>query len=293
MEFIGYCRVSSKGQEDGTSLKTQEEWIRNYAKYASNAEVVDVVADVETGSKLERSNLWVALRRLVCKYCPVQPLPKKGKDRKKGLDLKEAIEAPCPCGKKEGLDGMIAYDLDRLGRDAQDLLYLGFDFFAKRNKQLVIINGQGKCDTTSPSGKLNFLIFAGIAQYQREVLLEKLEKGQKYRASSGEYACGRPPYGFRRFAKGMLEEVESEQHVLKIIKRMNELEISAVDIARYLNRCGYRKRSLRGKPAQPWDRRGVLSILNQNQIRDWMAAGKTYNYVNYALPESSAAHAER
>src|SRR5215216_4460127 len=59
-----YCRVSTAGQEENSSLGTQEEWCRRFAA-EQGWDVLGVFRDVHTGSELfERPGL-TALRELI------------------------------------------------------------------------------------------------------------------------------------------------------------------------------------------------------------------------------------
>lgn len=282
LDLLGYCRVSSHSQEDGTSLETQEQSIRAYA-LANRWNVAEVKCDVETGSKIDRIEFWRMLRLLICKTCPI---PAAGK--LKGKDLYYALEAPCGCKYPKGYDGIVAYDLDRIGRDARDLLWLGFDFLNRRNKSLIVINGLGKCDTTSPQGRLMFGQFAIMAQFFRESTLQRTDVGRKARANEGKYACGRPPYGLQRTGKNTLTVVEPEMKVVHMIEYMTDQGWRAALVAEALNRMGLVRRNGKG-----WDKRSIIAVLNYKAIREWYFGGQNYNYVKFKDIASEVLEVER
>src|SRR5260370_29310477 len=69
--------------------------------------------------------------------------------------------AACLKALREG-DTLVVWKLDRLGRDLRHLVNTEHD-----------LTGRGaRIDTTSPSGKLVFGIFAALAAFERELIVE-------------------------------------------------------------------------------------------------------------------------
>lgn len=67
-------------------------------------------------------------------------------------------------------DVLVAYKLDRLGRNLKHLVNTVHEL-TERGVGLKILAGQGaSLDTTSPSGKLVFGIFAALAEFERELI---------------------------------------------------------------------------------------------------------------------------
>src|SRR3982751_1165192 len=68
-------------------------------------------------------------------------------------------------------DVLVAWKLDRLGRDLRHLVNLVQEL-AERGAGLQVLTGQGAAiDTTTPAGKLAFGIFAAIAEFERELIV--------------------------------------------------------------------------------------------------------------------------
>ena len=103
---------------------------------------------------------------------------------RKGLALSQKVEQSlfettiCFAGK-----------LDRLGRDLRHLVNTVHDLTA-RGIGFKVLTGHGaSIDTTSPGGKLVFGIFAALAQFERELIIERTKAGMAAaRARNG----GRP-----------------------------------------------------------------------------------------------------
>jgi DNA invertase Pin-like site-specific DNA recombinase len=88
-------------------------------------------------------------------------------------------------------DVLVAWKLDRLGRDLRHLVNLVKDL-ADRGVGLKVLTGQGAAvDTTTPAGKLAFGIFAAIAEFERELIVERTKAGLAAARARGRHG-GRP-----------------------------------------------------------------------------------------------------
>jgi DNA invertase Pin-like site-specific DNA recombinase len=82
-------------------------------------------------------------------------------------------------------DTLIVWKLDRLGRDLRHLVNTVHDL-TKRTVGLRVLTGQGaSIDTTTPSGKLIFGIFAALAEFERELISERTKAGLTSARSRG------------------------------------------------------------------------------------------------------------
>jgi DNA invertase Pin-like site-specific DNA recombinase len=105
-------------------------------------------------------------------------------DARPGLD--NALKAL-----REG-DTLVVWKLDRLGRDLRHLVNTVHDL-AGRNVGLKVLSGQGtSIDTTTPAGKLVFSIFAGLAEFERELISERTKAGLASARARGR--TGGAPY---------------------------------------------------------------------------------------------------
>ena len=88
-------------------------------------------------------------------------------------------------------DTLVAWKLDRLGRDLRHLVTL-VDDLTKRGVGLKILAGQGaSLDTTTANGKLVFGIFAALAEFERELIVERTRAGLQAARARGRHG-GRP-----------------------------------------------------------------------------------------------------
>jgi DNA invertase Pin-like site-specific DNA recombinase len=98
--------------------------------------------------------------------------------------------AACLKALREG-DTLVVWKLDRLGRDLRHLVNVVHDL-AARGVGLKVLTGQGaNVDTTSPAGKLVFGIFAALAEFERELIVERTRAGLAAARARGRNG-GRP-----------------------------------------------------------------------------------------------------
>ena len=98
--------------------------------------------------------------------------------------------AACLKALREG-DTLIVWKLDRLGRDLRHLVNTVHDLTA-RGIGFKVLSGHGaSIDTTSPSGKLVFGIFAALAEFERELIIERTKAGMAAARARGRHG-GRP-----------------------------------------------------------------------------------------------------
>jgi len=74
-------------------------------------------------------------------------------------------------------DTLIVWKLDRLGRDLRHLVNVVAEL-TERGIGFKVLTGQGAAiDTTTASGKLIFGIFAALAEFERELIIERTNAG--------------------------------------------------------------------------------------------------------------------
>lgn len=76
-----------------------------------------------------------------------------------------------------GGDTLVVWKLDRLGRSLRDLVNTVHDL-TQSGIGFKVLTGHGAAiDTTTPSGKLVFGIFAALAEFERELISERTKAG--------------------------------------------------------------------------------------------------------------------
>ncbi len=150
-----YVRVSSAGQEDNSSLATQEASCRAYAA-DRGWEVVQIYRDVFTGAAVfERPGLTElrgAMRALEFDVLLVHALDRLSRDQNHlGLVLTEAEHA--------------GVDWDSVTEDMDD----------------------------SPTGRILRAVISGMAELERLKIGERTQRGKRARVAAGKYNVGLPP----------------------------------------------------------------------------------------------------
>jgi DNA invertase Pin-like site-specific DNA recombinase len=104
-------------------------------------------------------------------------------------DDRPGLEACLKALRKD--DTLVAWKLDRLGRDLRHLVNLVHDLTG-RGVGLKVLAGQGaNLDTTTANGRLVFGIFAALAEFERELIVERTRAGLASARARGRNG-GRP-----------------------------------------------------------------------------------------------------
>jgi DNA invertase Pin-like site-specific DNA recombinase len=123
---------------------------------ADGSQVLDLQRDALLAAGVEARHLY-------------QDLASGKRDDRPGL-------AACLKALRKG-DILVAWKLDRLGRDLRHLVNLVHEL-TERGVGLRILTGHGAAvDTTTASGKLVFGIFAALAEFERELIVERTKAG--------------------------------------------------------------------------------------------------------------------
>jgi len=156
-----------------------------------------------------------------------------------GCDLIFTDKISGTTGKREGLDEalnavskgdvLVVWKLDRLARSLRHLVDI-IEHLRANKADLSVITTGGVMDTTTPSGKLIFGVFALIAEFERDIISERTKAGLVAARERGRYG-GRPSnindvdklnemlqaYEYYR-ANGMIATVEKYQRTRQTIR---------------------------------------------------------------------------
>lgn len=200
MKLVGYVRVSSKNQEDNTSLADQKRRIKAYCE-AFEHELIAVFEEVESGGNIG--------------------------DRPQFAEAMDMV--------KNSADGIVSIKLDRIARNCKDVLILVDDVLQPANKALVLLDLN--VDTSTPTGKMILTMMAAVAELEKAQINERCRNGKAAKAAQGGYVHGTPSYGFDAVDKE-LQPNESEQKAIEVIRRHRKSGKSYGKVADYLNDQG-------------------------------------------------------
>lgn len=204
---IGYIRVSTTMQAlSGHSLSEQRAKINEYCSLY-DLELVEIHADEGiSGKTLARPALELALKQL-----------------------------------KEGhATTLIIVKLDRLTRNVRDLGVLIEEYFGNNGADLASVSEQ--IDTATASGRLTLNILTSVAQWEREVITERISSAMQHMKSQGK-RTGYIPFGKQLCEEGVyLLDQEEELDIIDMIRSKRREGLSLRGLAIWFNEQGITNR---------------------------------------------------
>ena len=132
-------------------------------------------------------------------------------------------------------DIVVVWKLDRLGRSLRDLVNL----VAKlQDLEVGFKSLQDNIDTTTPTGKLTFHLFAALAEFERDIISSRTKAGLQAARARGRK--GGRPKGLSKKAqdKARLSESLYKERERYIAEICNHLHISKPTLYKYLRERG-------------------------------------------------------
>jgi len=145
MRVYGYARVSTRDQD----LTVQRNEIARYAEYRK-LDLVRMFEDKFTGSTTDRPGF---------------------------TSMMAALD-----GNPQGIEAVVVWKLDRLGRSLSDLVRI-VARFKEMGVELIFIGNN--IDTTTKEGRLQFHIMGALAEYEREIIIERTGLGRQLAKEKG------------------------------------------------------------------------------------------------------------
>ena len=225
-----YIRVSTTMQVEGYSLDAQKDKLKKYAEF-QNMEIVR-------------------------EYCDAGRSGKSITGRPEFTQMLEDIG-----NERDDIDYVLVFKLSRFGRNAADVLN-SLQYIQDYGVNLICV--EDGIDSSKDSGKLTITVLSAVAEIERENILIQTMEGRKQKAREGMWSAGATPYGYRLEAKtGKLIVVPEEAEVVKLVfDKFTKEDMSAQDIANYLNSHGYKKKKSREREVNYFQRRLVLNIID-------------------------------
>lgn len=132
-------------------------------------------------------------------------------------------------------DTLVIWKLDRLGRDLRHLVNL-VDELTKRNIGIKVLAGEGaSIDTTTANGRLVFAIFAGLAEFERALIVERTKAGLQAARARGRN--GGRPFKMTQ-AKLRLAQASMGKPETKVAELCAELGITRQTLYRFVSPNG-------------------------------------------------------
>ncbi len=164
MNGVIYCRVSSKEQVQGTSLESQEQACREYAR-SKNIKILKIFVEQGESAKFA--------------------------DRTQLLELIDF------CKENKGkVNVLLVWKVDRFSRNVGD----HFNIKAMLLKYGVRIVSVTEPIDSNPEGKLMETILAGFAQFDNDIRALRAVQGMRRKLQEGIFPW-KPPYGYKSATK--------------------------------------------------------------------------------------------
>ncbi|MCS7460356.1 recombinase family protein [Paenibacillus doosanensis] len=126
-------------------------------------------------------------------------------------------------------DCIVVWKLDRIGRNIKHLIELS-EYFRENNIHFISL--KENIDTASIAGKLMFTIMAALAEFEREMIIERTYAGLEAARARGRVG-GRKPKDTESIELA-LKLYQSKEYPIHVITKMTG--VSKTTIYRYLNR---------------------------------------------------------
>lgn len=135
---------------------------------------------------------------------------------------------------------LVVWKLDRLGRDLKHLVTI-IDDLRKLNIGFKVLTGHGaQIDTTTSNGRLVFGMFASLAEYERELIIERTHAGLKAARARGRMG-GRPRKMDVHTLKMAMSAMSDPKSVASEVAKI--LNITTATLYTYVNGDGTLKKS--------------------------------------------------
>lgn len=219
---VGYVRVSTEQQaKHGVSLEAQEKRIVAYCE-AHGLSLLQIYKDAGiSGEKVKtRPGIMSAVERC-----------------------------------KENGAVLVAYSLSRISRKIKHLMEI--------SEQLVRHGGDIACivetiDTSTATGRMMFKLLALFAEFERDLLIERINTGMEVARNKFQKLSRYSPYGWKEeTVNDRLVPDEAEQEIRsKILNYLNS-GLNAKEVRDKLNDSGLRRRG-----GKKWETKNIISIAN-------------------------------
>lgn len=132
---------------------------------------------------------------------------------------------------KKPFDCVVVYRLDRISRNISDFSVL---MDKLTNKGTSFCSTSENFDTTSISGQLMMTISAVFAQFERQIIAERVKDNVYKLAKTGRWLGGTPPIGFNSETVEYTDDMGAVRKCCKLTENEETIQIVRLIFAKYL-----------------------------------------------------------
>jgi site-specific DNA recombinase len=165
LRAVGYCRTSGEGQRDNTSIPTQQSAIESFCNRGGWTFLDHYIDESKSGAKVA------------------------------GRDSFQRMLKDAALGR---FDVIVPFDVSRFARDGVDIL--GNAKFLRENFGVHVVDTKGGFDSRPGGNVLLNFVHAGVSEYERIKIMERMIGGRIHKAQQGLPWSGKKPFG-RSFDK--------------------------------------------------------------------------------------------
>jgi site-specific DNA recombinase len=223
MNAVGYIRVSTDEQIDKVSLPNQRAKIVAYCQLRDMT-LTEVIEDGGfSGKNLRRPGAQRVLT----------------------------------LARKKQIDAIVVYKLDRMFRSTIDAL----ETTKMLERQGVSFHSiEETLDTTSAMGRFFFVLTAGLAEMERNLIGERTKSALAHKKSRHEKTGGDVPYGYDLTPERLLIKNDAEQKVIRLIRHLRRQGVSLRGTCLELQKFEYKTK--RGNLS--WHPQTISAILKRH-----------------------------
>ena len=220
-----YARVSTAEQVDGTSLATQVARCEHYIAAQDWAAIASYVDEGVSGAKASRPAL----------------------DRLMG-----AVRAGT-------VDVVVIAKLDRIGRSMR---HLGALLGELDDRKVALVSVSEAFDSSTASGRLQRNMLGSFAEFEREVIRDRMVSGRDAVVRAGKWATTMCPYGYLAGPPDYRLELNPPEAdaVRVMVDLFVNHRMNTAEVARRLNAAGYQPRR-----AGRWTTAAVRQVLRDGE----------------------------
>ncbi len=151
------------------------------------------------------------------------------------------------------IDFIVVLKLDRLSRKLLDILNLIYEKFDKNKTYVISVTET--FNTSTHQGRLLLSMLGSFAEYERELIRERVMSGKRAKAQAGGYIGGSPRLGRKAVNRELVIDQE-EMNLVRLIKYHRNQGKSLNQIADFLTEKGYKT-----KRGGKWYPKTVANVL--------------------------------